>query len=342
MLKSFTDVTIKAADKGEVSAVFSAFNVIDNDGDVTLPGAIKDGTEVVISSYAHGSHAELGGKLPVGKGVIRTTDTEAILEGKFFLNTTHGKDAFETVKQLGALQEWSYHLARVTSERGEWNGQPANIIKHIGHIKEVSPVLIGAGVGTRTLAVKAAGVIPVTGAGVIPAETMAGVDELRKMHAWVNPAGDPASIGSYAFCHHKADGSVDLRACLTGIAWLNGAKGAPTIPESDRQGVYEHLAAHLEDHDHRAPDLKSAGSGMGFTAELGVVLVDVGAALDRAGEVLALRATKGRGLSDEAALLLEWVRDELRKAQSLLDTPTEALAREHLRFLAMKYKTQES
>ena len=65
MHKTFTGLTVKAADKGEVSAVFSTFGVIDHDGDITLPGAIKDGTEVVISSYGHESH---WGALPVGKG----------------------------------------------------------------------------------------------------------------------------------------------------------------------------------------------------------------------------------------------------------------------------------
>ena len=48
MHKTLSSVTVKAADKGEVSAVFSTFNVIDKDGDLTLPGAIKDGTEVVV------------------------------------------------------------------------------------------------------------------------------------------------------------------------------------------------------------------------------------------------------------------------------------------------------
>lgn len=153
--KSFAGLTIKSAAQGTVSAVFSTFNVVDKDGDVTLPGAIKDGAEVVISAYQHGSHAELGGKLPVGRGVIRTTADEAILEGKFFLNTTHGRDTFETVKELGNLGEWSYSLHDVEAEFGELNGQMVQFLKAI-RVKEVSPVLIGAGVGTRTLATKSA------------------------------------------------------------------------------------------------------------------------------------------------------------------------------------------
>lgn len=150
MHKTITGFTIKSAEKGEVEAVFSTFNVIDKDGDVTLPGAIKDGAEVVISAYGHQSHY---GALPVGKGVIRTTETDAKVEAKFFLNTTAGRETFEVVKELGPLGEWSYSLHDVVSKAGEINGQRVNFLESI-FVKEVSPVLIGAGVNTRTLVAK--------------------------------------------------------------------------------------------------------------------------------------------------------------------------------------------
>lgn len=151
MHKTISGVTVKDASTGEVSAVFSTFNVIDKDGDLTLPGAIKDGTEVVISAYGHQSHY---GALPLGKGVIRTTDTEAVLEGKFFMNAPHAAAAFEVVKELGPIQEWSYSLHNVTRKSVETDAGRHWIIEDIGLIKEVSPVLIGAGVNTRTLVAK--------------------------------------------------------------------------------------------------------------------------------------------------------------------------------------------
>lgn len=151
MHKTISGVTVKDAEKGTVSAVFSTFDVIDKDGDLTQPGAIKDGMEVVISAYQHGSHS---GALPVGKGVIRTTKKEAILEGQFFLNTAGGRETFEVVKELGALQEWSYSLHNVTRKSVEEDGRRYWVIEDIGLIKEVSPVLIGAGVDTRTLVAK--------------------------------------------------------------------------------------------------------------------------------------------------------------------------------------------
>lgn len=152
--KSFTNVEVKSASKGTVSAVFATFWHLDLDGDVTEPTAIKDGAEVVISAYGHQSHY---GALPVGRGKIRTTPTQAILEGQFFMSTEAGRDTFETVKELADLGEWSYSLHDVVSERGTWQGQPANFLKSI-RVKEVSPVLLGAaGPGaTRTLAAKSA------------------------------------------------------------------------------------------------------------------------------------------------------------------------------------------
>lgn len=148
--KTFSGIEIKSADQGTVRAVFSTFNVIDHGGDVVLPGAIQNGAEVVISAYGHRSHY---GELPVGKGRIVTTSSEAILEGQFFLDTIAGRDTFTTVKNLGPLGEWSYSLHDVVSERGTWNGQPANLLKSI-RVKEVSPVLLGESLNTRTLAAK--------------------------------------------------------------------------------------------------------------------------------------------------------------------------------------------
>jgi hypothetical protein len=153
--KSFADVVVKSATEGRVSALFSRFNVVDLDGDVTLPGAIPNGVAVVISAYGHGSWERGQGALPVGKGVIRTTATEAVLDGRFFMDTTAGRDTFTTVKELGPLGEWSYSLENVIADRGEWDGQVVRILRSMT-VKEVSPVLRGAGIRTATLSAKSA------------------------------------------------------------------------------------------------------------------------------------------------------------------------------------------
>lgn len=159
MRKSFTGgVIVKDATKGEVEALFSRFDVIDHDGDVTLKGAFTEGAPVVISAYNHASHRTAA--LPVGKGTIHSSAVEngQVMKGRFLLNTSHGHDTFEVVKALAEddLQEWSYSLHDVVAKQATWEGQRARILERIGLVKEVSPVLMGAGIDTSTLDVKGA------------------------------------------------------------------------------------------------------------------------------------------------------------------------------------------
>jgi len=151
------ELKITDADKGEVEAVFSTFNVIDHDGDVLLPGAFEDGAKVRISAYGHKSW---WGELPVGRGTIRAEKDRAVLVGQFFLSTEGGKETFEVVKQMEELQEWSYSLDDVetalVSDLPE-NLQGANRAIRKVKVFEVSPVLAGASIGTETLSVKEQG-----------------------------------------------------------------------------------------------------------------------------------------------------------------------------------------
>lgn len=151
--KGLKDFEVKDADQGVVTAVFSTFDVIDSDGDVTRPGAFEPGAEVRISAYGHMSWM---GELPVGKGSIRSTKTEAILDGQFFMDTVAGRDTFTVVKELGALGEWSYGYDPVEYSFGEHEGQQVRFLDKL-KVHEVSPVLLGAGVNTRTLVAKARG-----------------------------------------------------------------------------------------------------------------------------------------------------------------------------------------
>lgn len=152
--KALAGVEIKDAEKGIVEAVFSTFNVIDSDKDVTLPGAFEDGAPVRMSAYGHTSWH---GELPVGRGVIRVGEKDAVLEGQFFLKAAHARETFEVVKEMGDLQEWSYgYDVLATGElTDEWKEQGAERVLSKLYVPEVSPVLRGAGVDTRTLSVKA-------------------------------------------------------------------------------------------------------------------------------------------------------------------------------------------
>lgn len=154
--KQLARVEIKDEDRGEVAAVFSTFDAIDSDNDVTLKGAFTDGAPVAISAYGHRSWS---GELPVGKGRIRELSTEAVMEGRFFMDTQKGRDTFLTVKAMSedeaSLQEWSYSLDNIKSRQGEFDGKQVRFIESVD-VTEVSPVLKGAGINTRTLATKGA------------------------------------------------------------------------------------------------------------------------------------------------------------------------------------------
>lgn len=151
--KTFGNVEIKSESKGEIRAVFSTLDVVDKDGDITVKGAMRDGAPVRISAYNHKSWE---GALPVGKGVIREVGNEVVLEGQFFMNTTGGRETFEVVKGLGELQEFSYGFDVIESDEPEAEAKSAGakrILKSLA-VHEVSPVLLGAGVNTRTVGVK--------------------------------------------------------------------------------------------------------------------------------------------------------------------------------------------
>lgn len=91
----------------------------------------------------------------------------------------------------------------------------------------------------------------------------AGASVLRRMYAWVDPNGDPATKSAYKLPHHEVDsdgrvGAANVRACRAAIAALNGARGGVDIPRADRQAVYDHLAAHLRDAGIEPPELASS------------------------------------------------------------------------------------
>lgn len=87
------------------------------------------------------------------------------------------------------------------------------------------------------------------------------LDAARGMYAWIDEeAADGEEIAKTAckFPHHEVSddgtpGAANLTACSAGIGALNGARAEPDIPATDRQGVYDHLAAHLRAADQEPP-----------------------------------------------------------------------------------------
>lgn len=150
--KLFAGIELKEDKPGTFIARIATLNVIDKDGDVTLPGAFPNGKTILISAYMHGSWM---GELPVGKGVIREAGDEVLVDGEFNLNSDTGKEHYETIRFAPDLQEWSYGFRILEKEEDtEWEGNHVwRIIKKLD-VFEASPVLRGAGMNTATLAIK--------------------------------------------------------------------------------------------------------------------------------------------------------------------------------------------
>jgi hypothetical protein len=152
--KSFQPTDLTLSESGEIMVAFSRFLVIDHDNDVTFPGALPAGKTVAMSAYNHGSWE---GALPLGKGVISETGDLGIFTGQFLMDTDQGRNGYHTVKGMGETQEWSYGYKVLPPSGPEtFEGKRVQALRKLD-VFEVSPVLLGAGIGTTTLAIKSGG-----------------------------------------------------------------------------------------------------------------------------------------------------------------------------------------
>lgn len=155
----------EASKEGVVVACFATMGVIDKDGDITLPGFF--GKQDVVMLPAHDwKH------VPIGKGTVRESGDQAIAELKMNLAIPAAADWHKALlfdlENGPALQEYSYGFTirdggsspggedaqknkAARTLRPTPEGEPGCIIH------EVSPVLVGAGARTGTLAAKGDG-----------------------------------------------------------------------------------------------------------------------------------------------------------------------------------------
>src|SRR3990167_6040854 len=113
-------------------------------------GDVPAGKAVPMSAYGHTS---LDGALPTGRGKLREADGLGIFDGKFFMDTDQGRNAHATVKAMAELQQWSYGYKVLDGGPVVLDNMSVRELRRLD-VYEISPVLIGAGVGTATLAIK--------------------------------------------------------------------------------------------------------------------------------------------------------------------------------------------
>ena len=311
-------VQIKDATTGEVEAVFATLGVKDHDGDIILPGAIKDGSSVAISAYGH---SVWKGDAPAGVGTIHEVDNELILKGRYFLDTDQGRNDFHTVKGLAEAGkgEWSFGLLDIQATKGAYNGVSGNLIKSVD-VPEVSPVFIGAGINTRTLVAKGQKQLSSSLRRLL---SHAGRSRWETSGTWVWLDDYDVDEEYAVFCVESRDDNRMVRVSFT--------RTDTAVELGDEEQDVHATTAYLPK------------SGTKFSEHLTTVLADVKALTARAEEVVALRAAKGKSIGDDASTALAEIGDELERIKSLIGQPTpEAsppsddtdITGEYLRFVA--------
>lgn len=302
----------QVGETGTFEAVIATLGVIDHDGDIIEPGAFGNQTVAVLPSHDWGS-------VPLGKAHIEERGNKAVAVGRFNLEIPAAKDWHSALMfdlaNPPAVQEWSFGYEVKAGENDTVDGQMVRRLMKLDS-SEVSPVLRGAGIATGTLAAKTAVGKHSTETSKAPWDgpkneralpsplTLA---QVKSAYAWYDQS--KAEDGKYPksaarFIHHfvtdgKA-GAASTRACVAGIAVLNGARGGTTIPDGDRKGVYSHLAGHLRDAGIEPPELRSRDEpGIKLVDQIVIAAWDCEAAAARIREVSDQRRKDGREVNEK-------------------------------------------
>ena len=280
MIKKTYRSNAKAVDEAEgiVEAYVNTMGVNDADGDVVEPMAfdksIRENLPIpVLSGHDQG---KLVGKVIFAQPrLIEGDEYRLFTRMQMNMETEAGRDAFSNVAG-NFIREWSvgFNIPK-DSDITHDGDDVSTVLRRISNLDwvEVSTVVRGASPDTSTVAAKSEST-----KGAIPSHLTAWAEDawdgnlmrtrikggsamLRSVHAWVDPLGDPELKSSYKFLHHhigknRKPGAANMRAIRTALSNLNARR--TSIPETDRRGVYNHLARHLRDSGQKPTELRSA------------------------------------------------------------------------------------
>ncbi len=154
---------LKMDDGGSGEARIATLNVVDKDGDVTLPGFFGD------AQVAHLLPAHDWSHVPMGKGRVVERGDAAYVAFQINTEIAAARDWQSALKfdlaNPPAIQEWSYGF-RVHADAWKEEQRDGRRVRLMGPrpdgspgaiVHEFSPVVVGAGEGTGTVAVKGRG-----------------------------------------------------------------------------------------------------------------------------------------------------------------------------------------
>ncbi len=353
-IKSF-DLSIKDSgeEKGSVEAVFSVYNNQDSDGDVVLPGAVKSGFKdnQVPMVFAHKWDQ------PIGKGTITEGEDSAVFKGSFFMETEAGKEAYNLVKSMGDLQQWSFGFRVNDSEMGKLkkDGEDEADVRFLKDLTvyEVSPVLVGANQETYTLAIKT-GEDTVYEKKETKTEAKAALEQdmFETVGEAVARAKELGCDGSHV---HEVDGKEVYMPCATHEDYekiiaekqadpeeeekdsecCGGCKSDDAVLSNEtmieEEPEEEEKAYHSCDYgktgkcakegkkEEEVSESDSSMSGKRFSEEIKDVLAALEDLIVRTKAIGILREKDGRKLSDKATQALRAVQEDLNDAWEELD-----------------------
>ena len=288
------DLEFKADSEGKVSAVFSVFNTLDSDGDVVIPDAIKSGFKSgsVPMVWAH------KWDMPIDKGEIKQDGDKATFEGSFFMDTESGKEAYNLVKAMGDLQQWSFGYRVNDSERGKFKSGDKDVdaryLKDLS-VYEVSPVLVGANQDTYTMAIKS------------------NKELLEEM------ASEKGVLGHSTF-YENEEPEEEVEEEKSGC---DCNCSTPVAEESDEKGYghcdYNKTGKCAKDMK-KSDDIENSEEvSKTFSEEVKDVLAALNGLMTRANAIAMLRAKDGRKIGVKATEALRAVQEDLQDAWTELD-----------------------
>ena len=149
-------MTVEKMDEaGHGLARIAILSAVDSHGDTYAKGAFSWKEQWVSILPAHDRKA-----MPLGKARVYEEGDAVYAELHLNLKSEAGREWHATLafdlEKGNPVQEWSYGFGVLEKDRETREGKSVRVLKRLD-VHEVSPVVRGAGVGTRTLALKSLG-----------------------------------------------------------------------------------------------------------------------------------------------------------------------------------------
>ena len=227
MMQTKTLTVEKMDAAGTGLARIAQLSEIDKDGDTYAPGAFawgEGGGQWCQILPAHNKQA-----MPLGKAWVYEKDGWALADFTLNLETQAGSEWHKTLKfdldKGKPVQEWSYGFDTLDADFEQRDGDRVRVLKRLD-VHEISPVLVGAGVGTGTLAIK--------GAALKTDAFAALVGELGAIEAAL--ADDPARLSASGLKQ-----LADIHDAIGGV--LKKAATEETVPDDTALALYLKMLA---------------------------------------------------------------------------------------------------